>query len=565
MVGGETERKAMTIHVAPDPSSEPQYAPEAALAGAAIHAGAPAAGDVAQPPRSLTRYAPAFVVLLAVLADAMQYADTDIWGHVRFGQIMLRTGHLIRHDIFSYSAPNAPWINHEWLAEVVMALFYNALGVAGLKLMKFLCAGAIVLLLAEDVGETGAAPVLQFAVLIAAAAGLQLQIQFRPQLFDYIFLSALLFLLARTRRRGLAPPWVVLPMMVVWANLHGGFFIGVVVLGLYSGVLGLQDLWQGRGLRRALRLGALTGCVALVTLINPYGLGEWQIVAHTLRNPYTMGAGAEFQSFLHVVAELYRAGAPVLPFFSALAMMAALAVSFALAPDLDDLPELAIAGLMIFLALYSVRNTAFAMIACAAPVAYHFELARVRRRRKRLAGKQSAARTVAPAHSSPPTVQMAALIAAIVLALSTGIFSKRLPDFTAYPAGAVGFMQRHGLSGRVFNRLIWGGYIVWHMAPHSTIFIDGRFEMLYPLEVQRDYIDFLRGGAGAERVLAAYPHDFVLLETGTPRYRFMMKQGGWRLVYRDPVAALFARAGSPATKIAGVPAVRDTAPPSVFP
>ena len=115
--------------------------------------------------RSLLSYAPALILLLALVADSMQYADPDLWGHVRFGQTMLNTGHLIRADIFSYSALGRPWINHEWLSEIVMALAYNALGVAGLKLLKFLSAGAVVLLFAAGLAETGASIAAQFIAL----------------------------------------------------------------------------------------------------------------------------------------------------------------------------------------------------------------------------------------------------------------------------------------------------------------------------------------------------------------------------------------------------------------
>jgi hypothetical protein len=516
-------------------------------------------------PRSLLRYAPAFLLLAAVVADSVQYADTDLWGHVRFGQVMLSTGQLIRVEPFSYSAPGQPWINHEWLSEVVMALSYNAMGVVGLKLMKFLCAAAIVLLLASAVAETGAAPVLQFGVLLAAACALQIQIQFRPQLFDYIFLSALLALFARARSRGRAPLWLALPMLALWTNLHGGFFIGIVVLGIYAGACGILDIWDGRGVSRGLCLGLLTLAALLVTLINPYGIGEWRIVAHTLGNPYTMGAGVEFQSFFHVLAGTYRNGAPLFPFILALVVMAALPVSLALAPRRGDLPELAIAALMVCLALYSVRNMAFAVIACIVPTAFHLNLAFGRYGRLNAAAPlRAAGAPFDPRPRALPAVQATAFVAAIIICVSNGLFSRLLPDFTGYPVGAVAFMNQHRLQGRIFNQLIWGSYIFWH-APNSKVFIDGRFEMVYPPRIQRAYLDFLSGGAGAVAVLAAYPTDYVLIASDSAQSRFMAAQAGWRLVYRDPVAALFARADSPATRIAGVPVLREEAPPSLFP
>ncbi len=522
-------------------------------------------GDIVRPAsRSLLRYAPALMLLLVVVVDSVQYADTDTWGHVLFGRIMLRTGHVMRHEIFSYSAAGRPWIDHEWLSEIVMAAFYNAMGVIGLKLMKFLCAGAAMLLLGAAVAESGAGTSLQMGVLMAVAFALQLQIQFRPQLFDYIFLAALLALFARARSRGQAPMWIAVPMMALWANLHGGFFIGIVVLGLYAGTALLIDLWNGAGTSRGLRLLLLALAASLITLVNPYGAGEWRIVAHTLRNPYTMGAGAEFQSFFHVFAGTWRGGSALFPFLIALGVMATFVFSFALAPCADDLPEVAIAGLMVLLALYSVRNMAFAMLACAGPIAFH-----VHRALARIAPSQSADAVAMPeSHPPPPhaspAVQLSALIGALAICIGNGLFSPRLQDFTGYPVGAIAFMQQHRLQGRILNEFLWGSYILWH-APDSKVFIDGRFEMVYPPSVQRAYLDFIAGGTAARAVLTAYPPDYVLVRADSTAARFADAQPDWRLIYRDPVAVLFARAGAPAVHLGGLPMVRDAAPPSLFP
>ncbi len=88
---------------------------------------------------SLLHYAPALLLLLIVAADSGQYPDPDLWGHLRFGQAALASGHVVTVDTYSYSAANAAWRNHEWLTELVMAIAYNAFGVVGLKLWKFAC------------------------------------------------------------------------------------------------------------------------------------------------------------------------------------------------------------------------------------------------------------------------------------------------------------------------------------------------------------------------------------------------------------------------------------------
>jgi len=325
-------------------------------------------------PRSLLRYAPALVLLAAVAADSTQYADTDLWGHVRFGQAMLSTGHLIRADTFSYSALGHPWIDHEWLAEVVMALFYNAMGVAGLKLMKFLCAGATVTLLAAGLAETGASIAAQFVVLAAAAVALVQQMQFRPQLFDYVFLAALIAMLARESYRRRAPLWLAVPMLALWANLHGGFFIGLVALGIYTAALAAEGVVRGTGPGRALRPGVITAAAALATLCNPWGSGEWTVVVRSLTNPYTMSRVSEFKPLLETLGALQRAGMPTFPLVTMLSMLAALVAACVLAPRRDDAALLAIAVVMVAAAFAAVRNTALAVLALAVPLAYHADL-----------------------------------------------------------------------------------------------------------------------------------------------------------------------------------------------
>ncbi len=534
--------------------------------------------------RSLLNYSPALILFLAIVADSMQYADADLWGHVRYGQIMLRAGHLIHTDIFSYTAAGRRWIDHEWLFEIFVALLYNAFGVVGLKLLKLLCAGAIMILLAAGLAETGAWIAVQFVALAAVAIVLIQQMQFRPQLFDYVFLAAFIAMLARESYGRRAPLWLAVPMLALWANLHGGFFVGLAALGIYSVARAMQDVVRGAGPRRALRPAVITAAAALATLCNPWGSGEWTAVARSLGNPYTMGRVSEFKPLLTMLAAMHRTGTISLTLVTMLLMLAALVAACVLAPRGEDAGLLAIAALMVAAAFAAARNTALAAMALAVPLAYHADRAAARlgvgRRACAPADSQapaaapapvaaraaavSAAATPAP-RSMPRALQAAVVLAALALPPGAGLLSGTLRAGLQCPAGAVGFMAAHGLAGNVLGEYSWGGYLIWHAPAGSRVFIDSRFEMVYPPRVQRDYLDFLDGGAGAARVLAAYPTDYVLMPRDSTAARFMAAQPRWRLLYRDPAAALFARADSPAAQIAGVPVIRDQAPPSLFP
>ena len=105
---------------------------------------------------------------------------------------------------------------------------------------------------------------------------------------------------------------------------------------------------------------------------------------------------------------------------------------------------------------------------------------------------------------------------------------------------------------------------IWKMAPGSKVFIDARFDLAYPMSIIKEYLDFINGVPRGARLIDRYPHDYVLMPTGSVAYKTMIARRDWRPIYRDGVAVLFARANSAAAHLPGVPIVA-TAPPSNFP
>ncbi len=495
-----------------------------------------------------------------VIADAMRSADTDLWGHIHFGNIVLTQHRLFFHAPSSYACPPGPkdWILVDWLGQALMALVYDAGGVVGMKLAKFGCVAAVMGLLSLGVAETGAALTIQAAVLVVAAFAFIPHMQLRTFLADDIFLAALMAMLARESYGRRAPLWLAVPMLALWANLHGGFFVGLVAMGLYTAVRGAQDLAEGRGLKPTVRLAALTSAAALATLLNPYGLNDWIVIAGVLRNPFTLRHISEFRPLLVVIADFHRNHRPLFTFVCVLAIMTATLVTFALTPRAGDLALFAIAVLMTVGALYAVRNTALAVIACCIPLCRHAQLLVDRLRRP---GNDGAARPMAIWRA----LHAALAVLAVALVIRTGLLSKTLPAVEAKPAGAIAFMREHDLGGNVLCEFGWADYLLFHDAAHTKIFIESIFEAYYPHRLQADFAAVYYAEPGAARVLDAYPNNFVLMPTGSAAYSLMMAQAGWRLVYRDPVSALFARAGSAAAELAGVPELVRAAPPSVFP
>ncbi|MGH7924727.1 MAG: hypothetical protein ACREQH_09070, partial [Candidatus Binatus sp.] len=298
---------------------------------------------------SLLKYSPALVLMVIVVADTTRVADPDLWGHLRFGQDMLAQRHLIFYDHYSYSAPGHLSLNHEWLSDILTAAIYNAFGTVGLKLMKFACSAAVIFFLAVALEDTEAPPRVQFIILILASFPLATHFQFRPQMFTFVLMSALLAILSRYNYRGQAPLWLAIPILALWANLHGGFIMGLATLGTFAAVVLAQDLVLGRGMGRAMWLFAIAAASTVATLATPYGIGIWQAIGHALANPHTRTTIVDWFSFPASLRyhwnhhHMGSVGVKIL----ALAMFVVLAVTFLQTPRGGDLPMVAIAALMI--------------------------------------------------------------------------------------------------------------------------------------------------------------------------------------------------------------------------
>jgi hypothetical protein len=475
-----------------------------------------------------------------------------LWGHVGFGRAMLIYHRIGMHDAYSYSAHWRVWLNHEWLSELLMGAAYKTLGVIGLKLLKFACSAAVILFLTLGLAETDSPMAIQFAILLAASIAIGPQMQFRPQLFTFVAMSGLLAILARYTYRGCAEVWPAIPLLALWANFHGGFIIGLATLGTFSAVVLVQDLVEGRGSKRGLILFAIFAASTLATLATPYGIGTWKAVARAMTNPHTREVIDDWQPLMSTFdAMWHRNHAGVVPMIVAAALFVSLGATFAMSPRGNDLPMVAIAAVMIAAALVAMRNLPLAVIASVIPLARHSSFV-------------FRARQTQPPGNWINQIILAA--AAIALLGETGLLSPTLRAGTPRPAGAIAFMQERGLSGNIMTDFAWGEYVIWHMAPASKVFIDGRYDTVYPPNVIDDYLAFHYGAAGAQGVLRKYRHDFILLSPKDEAALAVTAAAPeWKQLYRDGSCVLFVRTDSAAAEIAPVIIAPGDTPPSDFP
>src|SRR5579862_4081209 len=229
-------------------------------------------------------------MLFALWVAALNFrpvTGSDFWIHLRIGQDILRTGAVPRVDDYSAVARGRPFIAHEWLGDVAIALVERVVG-AGVSLLREATAfGVVALLLATLPKKDRASPVV-VPLLVLSMYLIGARNEVRPELFTTLMLGGFALLVARWRRdrNGRPLAWLI-PLELLWTNLHGAFLFGVVFLCAATGCAIVATVFPSAqrtdppySWRDVRTLAAVTAGCALVTLANPYGTN---LLEHTAR------------------------------------------------------------------------------------------------------------------------------------------------------------------------------------------------------------------------------------------------------------------------------------------
>jgi hypothetical protein len=503
------------------------------------------------------------VLCFAIFHFADNTVDTDLWGHVLFGQEFLQTRHLARTEPYSWTAPGHPWINHEIVAEAALGLAHRALGGPGLWLLKTaagLLAFLIAIAMATERGG-GATPSSDeprprsgtVAWAFGALALVEISYGFaaRPQIFTALALVIEFWLLkqihAGHRRWAFALP----PLFALWINTHGGVLAGMMVLFVAAAGTTAQ-MTAGKIVPRPLRarlafetapgttlwLWLAFAASALALLANPYGfalvrwligsvqwlrpeIGEW--------NPVQPGSG-------HAA------------FFLCAAIAAA---GFLCSRRPIALWELVGTAAFGFMAFRSLRHTPLFCLAALAFAPPHIADALGR----------------FPGHYAfwtglcrRPAAQK--ILTALLLLAASGII---FATFTRhkerawtmeisrrqYPVAAVEFIKQHGLHGNLLVFFDWGEQCLWEL-PDSRVSIDGRLDTCYPREVIAAQLKFYNAEPFDPAALDLNQADFALLPSDMASADQLAQRDGWQTVYHDERALVLVKTVGQFPKLSGL-------------
>ena len=461
----------------------------------------------------------AVVVLPAVTLLACAFApklltDSDTYWHLATGRWILEHGRPPTTDPFSFTAAGRPWVAHEWLSEVILAGAYALGRLPGVMLV---CAGAMaaaIAIIAVRIRRR-LGPLATLLVLGAVVALLSPSMLARPHLLVLPILAAWTAELLEARAQNRTPGWWLLPVMTLWANMHGSYIFGLVLLGPFA-LEALVAAEPARRVRTVLTWGAFGLAAVAAAAITPHGL-HGLIFPWQLMSLQTIGVINEWKAVDF---------SKVRPFEVVL-----LAAIFAGLWRGVRVPALRLA-LLIFLLHMALAHLRHGMVlAVVGALVLAEPLA---------AAYPPAAGAVAPL---PPGRRrgLLAVAAAMILAVAVLRLAVAVPplDSRNTPATAMAHVPAELRSRPVFNEYGFGGLLIFEgVRP----FIDGRADMYGDAHVRR-YLQIAWGDRAAfDQAVRQYGIAWTILSPSGTLLRALQKDAGWRQIYADRYAVVLVRA-----------------------
>ena len=470
-------------------------------------------------------YRPLLIALAAILCIgwfSAPISDSDFWWHLKTGQYVWEQHRLPVPDPFAYTTAGAPHaypaepqvqhfnLTHEWLAQALLYLSWRAGGFAGVVLFRALLLTALCGLIGWIVWRRTGHFYRFLGAALACAGVAHLFASDRPYLISYVLLALTLVILES--RRWL---WTLPIVLLVWANMHGGYFLGWVAIGAYAA----EALFRKR---RDWQLWASGAAAVLASGLNPNGFHILEIL-RAYRGSYMQS----------ILLEWARPRLWPLEWWTVL-LFAGVAVLVWQARRVRISDWLLYAAFTVA-ALTASRN--IILIGLIAPIVIASYVPFWTRGIARAAQLALAA----------------LLVAAIGFGAARGRFFQFSVEDWKWPKGAADFLLAHDIRGRMFNTYEHGGYLMWRTWPQQRVFIDGRalsdslFMDYGRILYNHDNND---GKKSADELLDQYGVDVIVMNTLEPSTGTFYvlapaladpNQKTWKLVYSDASAVVFLR------------------------
>jgi len=454
-------------------------------------------------------------------------ADGDAGWHIRTGEYILNHHAVPRHDLYSFSKPGAAWYAWEWLTDVIDASLYRWAGLKGVVLTAAAVIATFALTLIRRMVWRRVHIIVAMIVALVGVGSSSIHFLARPHIFTLLLMSISMWIVEADRRKPSGKVWLLVPITLVWTNLHGGFLALIAVAGLTALGSAMELRW-----RQAIRYLGLTAACAAVSLVNPYGYQLHVHVRDYLQSDWIRNVIQEFQS-------------PSFRSESMLQFEALMFLGLIAAGTLFRKKQIAEALWILFFAhmsLSSVRHVAVFVAACSPVIAatlsdwYRGWTAGVKK--NSLPGILNQIADDAARGFNRTSIWPAMAILGLALVNRPIQWPTDFPD-EIFPVKMIHDHPAETLNVRLLTTDQWADYLIF-TNPQQKVFIDGRSDF-YGAEIGNEYIHLTDGQWDWEKILAKYSFDAALLPVELPLAQLLKPRADWRIVEDDGKRILLVR------------------------
>lgn len=449
--------------------------------------------------------------------------DGDLGRHITIGNYILDRFTIPTKDIFSHTMYGEALTPHEWIAQLIFAAAHRILSLGGdVLVIALLIAGTFALIYRDSVQRSGM-PLISLTLSILAAAASSLHWLARPHVFTFLLLTVWTYLLEKLRRHQNFPIWYFPILMLIWANTHGAFISGFVVLGAYIFGYLIDSLYEKKfDPKKITHWLMVSGASFSITFLNPSGYHLWQTSLGYIKNSYLVNHTVEYQSI-----DFHTSSALPFLFFIFLSI---LILGFKYQRTAAT-HTILIAGWTI-MGLYSARNIPlYAIIAApilSEAIAVNFTNKRWQSTEKNFLTIENSAKGNA--------VVLISIICVFFLLNTTVMRRYNTYNPSSFPVDAINWLDKNPQKGNVFNSFVWGGYLLYRDWPSRLVFIDGQTDFYGEL-LTREYEAVIFLDEGWKNIFEKYDISWVLIETDSPLAK-KLEAERWIILYKDNTAMI---------------------------
>lgn len=486
-----------------------------------------------------------FIILTLIMIFSLGFTpmrtDNDVWWHLKTGKYIVENNYkLPKYDVFTYTAENIEWHNHEWLSQVIFYWVYQigeGREIGGVRMLiifksiLLVLTGIILYILASMRTRNFSAAI--FATIFAALL-LKRTIYVRPPIFTYFLLSFFLLVLynvneKRWKLRYLIPLPII---MIIWANLHGGFLTGLIAIGSFWTESLLKLIYKKYFKKESdehnlfLPLSLVLFVSFLGSLCTPYGINLYLLTGRVMNDT----------GLVRSIPELHS------PDFFFTWAFEILIIFMIIGYGIIKKQIFTIAEVMLFVfffhqAIQHVRHISLIGVVSAGMISL-------------LANELM---NEINSNLKKKKLLSYSLLLISLLLIPYSMFHRREGDSffdrnmkllkglelekESYPVELANFILSNPFHGKMYNQINYAGYLIWRMSPEKhKVFTDSRFDIfgskfVWDMMDIENAVDYSTEDRNFENLLDKYEINFVVVTRGVRLNQKLEDNPNWQLVY----------------------------------